>query len=132
MAMPAKKSEAPWESAEGTPSKNVNPATYQTTFLRLVFFSSTMNAVGTSSNEIVEVSAAIDSSIKNNAPTNRPPGILANNSGNIAKISVGPWSGACPMANSAGKIINPAKKAIRVSKTAIITPEVTRLSFLDT
>ena len=127
-----KKSEDPCERAEGIPMMYVTKATIQTIFFRFTLFSSTIYATGTSNREIVDVSAATDSNIKKNAPTMNPPGICVNSFGKTTNTSEGPAEGLSPIANSAGKIINPAIIAITVSNRPIKKAEDIKFSFLDT
>jgi len=115
-----KKSTVPCDKAEGIPIINTKTATFQTIFFLSDFFSSTKYETGTSSNETVDVRAAIDNNIKNNPPTILPPDICANNLGNTMNTSAGPEAGFSPMANKAGNTTNPAKIAIKHRKLRYI------------
>ena len=66
---------------------------------------------------MVEVIAAIENRQKNRVPKRAPPGILEKMRGRTLKTSPGPAVGAIPgMAKSVGKMMTPAKKAMRESK----------------
>ena len=53
---------------------------------------------------------------KNRAPQSRPMGISLKILGSVTKIRLGPESGATPKEKQAGKMMNPAISATRVSR----------------
>ena len=67
-----KKCESPLEIKEGIPSKNMNKAIIHTACFLCTFNSSTAYVTGTSSRDMVEVSAAKDNNRKNKDPTILP------------------------------------------------------------
>ena len=95
--------------------------TTPTAFVRVQPSASTQCDTGTSSSEMVEVSAATLSRRKNAPPKSCPPGISANRRGSTVKISPGPLLlGSNPaMENPTGKMIRPASSAIDVSSATI-------------
>ncbi|MNN85160.1 hypothetical protein D3C81_2024160 [compost metagenome] len=83
-------------------------------------FSPSQAMVGSIS-EMVEVSAASASMMKNRPPTSAPSGIWPKAIGRVTKISPGPEPGSRPLANTSGKIARPASRATAVSASATIS-----------
>lgn len=83
--------------------------------------------------EIADVKAAKNTRTKKTVPTTEPIFMLLKTLGNVTNINPGPWESAAwsppEKANTAGIIINPARKAIAVSKISICLTELSRLSF---
>ena len=74
----------------------------------------------------------LNNAIFRSAPKIWPPGMLANAVGRVVKISPGPSAGSRPFANTIGKIITPARIAIRVSALAMITAAFVSEMFFGT
>ena len=99
--------------------------------------SSTAHVTPTSSNEMLDVRAAIPSSMKKPVPKIRPPygsgGIDARSEGSTTNTIPGPLTeGSNPEANRVGKMMSPASMAISVSAPVTHAAEETRSSFFDT
>jgi len=103
------------------PNTHAAPAITKFALARLMLFASINQATQGSSSEIAELQAAIDTSTKNTAPINRPPGILPNATGKLININPGPALGSIPgVANTMEKIIKPEIIATALSKNATI------------
>ena len=120
----------PKESDANTPSMDAAIVAIKVAFLRVIFNSSEKKATTTSSNEMVEVSAATASKIKKIEPKNPPPNIFWKMPGRVMNTKLGPLLGSIPKANTAGNIITPARMAIRVSERATETAVDARFSCL--
>ena len=77
-----------------------------------------LNEIIFSNTAITVESEAKDINKKNKAPHICPPAIKTNTLGKVIKIKLGPLSGLIPNEKHAGKIINPAIIATKVSSTA--------------
>ena len=112
-------STAPLPSAEGIAIRKT-PVVTSSTALRLGHLWTSMKcATGTSSNEMVEVSAAMVRRTKKAAPNSCPPGRVANRRGSTVKIRPGPLElGSNPSIEKPdGKMMKPASNAIEVSSS---------------
>ena len=98
-------------------------------FLRESLCSSLKYAVNTSWNEIVEVSEAKISRMKNTPDQSSANGISLKISGSVMKISDAPSAGSRPALNTAGKITKPAKIATNSVSSATLNEVPVRLLF---
>ena len=123
---------APLASADGIAIRKTTVVTSSTALGRGHLCASMKCATGTSSSEIVEVSAAIVNRMKKAAPKSCPPGRVANNRGNTAKIRPGPLAlGSNPSIEKPdGKMMNPASSAMAVSSATTQQAAVMMLSRL--
>ena len=115
---------------QSTPKNNVTSVPAHVAVLRLMPCSSDKKVTITSSNEIVDVSAAIANKMKNIMQKKYPPTILSKIIGNVLNASPAPASGCIPKLNAAGKMMIPANIATNVSATTTDNDVVARLSFL--
>ena len=108
-------------NAQRPPRAMLRPITAAEAFLRDQPNCSVQNDMEISDMEMVEVSEAIKSSMKNRGARIRPPAIAPKIAGSVSNTRVGPAVGDMPKLNTAGKIIIPDRIATRVSSEAILT-----------
>ena len=89
-----------------------------TAFLRSIFSNSIVQAMMFSKTAITVDKEANDINKKKSEPQILPPVIETKTLGNVIKIKLGPLSGLIPKEKHAGKIINPAIIATKVSNSA--------------
>ena len=104
----------------GTHREKVNKTQRMTDFVRDILNESIAVDITASKRPIIDVNAAINTKKKNNPPKNIPNGISLNKDAIVTNNNPGPAFGSIPNANNAGKITNPAKIAIAVSKNTTI------------
>ena len=98
--------------------------------VRDTFCSSIIHATDGSSKLIADVMAAKLNRIKNKVPNIRPPLMSPKANGKVWNINPGPWVGARLLSKTIGKITRPAKRAIKVSQTTMVTVVLTIDSLL--
>ena len=72
------------------------------------------------------VRAAALMNTKNRNPQKRPPAMLLKMLGRVMKMRPGPASGVTPKAKQAGKMMRPAVRATKVSRTTMSTDSCVR------
>ena len=117
------------ESVQNMPKTVMAIADVAVAHTLFILNSSTKYATTTSNKEIDDVNAAITISRKKIMAKKLPNGICSKMEGIVIKTNPGPLSGAIPKANTAGKIIKPAKIAIKKSVPATLTAIPPNFSF---
>lgn len=108
-------------NAHRLPRIMLSPITVPEAFFRDHKNRSEQNDVEISAIDIVDVSDAMKSNMKNIGASIAPPGIAPKMAGRVSKTSVGPAVGDIPKLNTAGNMMMPDRIATRVSNAAMLT-----------